>query len=278
MSFLVPAPTYFLTVGSIFGSIVAVGWFIVGLYIYIALIRQISVRTASVDEPKAKAFGIPEALVATFLMSLLVLNLIKGSPAAPMELSTQDLISNLVLTAIVVLILIAFLVFRGFNIDAAAGLSKHGILRATALGAILLLMAYPLVGLADTIMQHFLGHGTTRQNIVELFSGSRTMQQRIMIIVLAVAVAPAAEELVFRFFLYGVLRRYFGIPVGLLINALLFAAVHQHLPSFAPLFVLGSCFTLAYEWSGSILVPMTMHSLFNAVNLVLLAFPSLFDQ
>src|SRR5206468_4903781 len=99
------------------------------------------------------------------------------------------------------------------------------------------------------------------------------LQQRVMIIVLAVAVAPAAEELVFRFFLYGVLRRYFGIAVGLLINALLFAAVHQHLPSFAPLFALGACFTLAYEWSGSILVPMTMHAIFNAITLLALAFP-----
>ena len=104
------------------------------------------------------------------------------------------------------------------------------------------------------------------------------MEQRVIIIVLAVAVAPVAEELVFRFFLYGVLKRYFGIMPGLVINSLLFAAVHQHLPSFGPLFILGCCFTLAYEWSGSILVPMTMHSLFNSLSLVLLAFPELFQQ
>jgi membrane protease YdiL (CAAX protease family) len=59
---------------------------------------------------------------------------------------------------------------------------------------------------------------------------------------------------------------------------LLFAAAHTHLPSFAPLFVLGTCFTIAYEWSGSILVAMTMHSLFNSVSLTVLAFPELFPQ
>ena len=47
----------------------------------------------------------------------------------------------------------------------------------------------------------------------------------------------------------------------------LFAGVHVHLPSFGPLFVLGGCLTLAYEWSGSILVPMTMHALFNFFSL-----------
>jgi membrane protease YdiL (CAAX protease family) len=32
---------------------------------------------------------------------------------------------------------------------------------------------------------------------------------------------------------------------------------------------------VAYEWSGSILVPMMMHALFNAVTLTALAFPDL---
>jgi membrane protease YdiL (CAAX protease family) len=44
-----------------------------------------------------------------------------------------------------------------------------------------------------------------------------------------------------------------------------------------PLFVLGSCFAIAYEWSGSILVAMTMHSLFNSLTLAALAFPEIFS-
>src|SRR5262249_60213694 len=99
-----------------------------------------------------------------------------------------------------------------------------------------------------------------------------------VIIGVAVMVAPMAEEFMFRFFIYGVLRRYFGVAIGLFFNALLFAAAHNHLPSALPLFVLGSCFTLAYEWSGSILVSMTMHTLFNSVQLILLAFPDLFQK
>jgi membrane protease YdiL (CAAX protease family) len=87
-----------------------------------------------------------------------------------------------------------------------------------------------------------------------------------------------AEEFIFRFFIYGVLRRYFGIAIGLLFNSLLFAAAHTHLPSALPLFVLGGCFTLAYEWSGSILVSMGMHTLFNSVQLIFLAFPELVQQ
>jgi membrane protease YdiL (CAAX protease family) len=111
-----------------------------------------------------------------------------------------------------------------------------------------------------------------------MFSQSSTLEQRILIIVLAVSLAPLAEEFIFRFFMYGVMRRYFGRVLGIVASALLFAAVHAHWPSFAPLFVLGSCFAIAYEWSGSILVPMIMHALFNAITLTALAFPELFPQ
>lgn len=253
-------------------------WLLLGAFVYAALLRQLSVRLTPVSDTPHKTFGIPEALAATLLMSLLVLSLVKGGATNVTKLSTEDLINNFILTAVIVLILAGFLIFRGFDLDALAGFSKLGLIRAVSIGGILLLMGYPFVLLADAIVQKMLGEGTTKQNIVELFSGSVSMQQRIMIIILAVAVAPVAEELVFRFFLYGVLKRYFGIVVGLLINAVLFAAVHQHLPSFAPLFVLGCCFTLAYEWSGSILVPMTMHSLFNSFTLVFLALPDWFDQ
>jgi membrane protease YdiL (CAAX protease family) len=251
---------------------------LVGAFIYISVIRQIGVRNAPSSDESARTFGLPEAIVAAVLISLLLLNVIASSSRPAIQLSTRDLAANLALTIVVVLILVGFLQLRGFDLDSLGGLSKFGAVRAVSTGAVLLFFSYPLIIVADAIMQRVLGSGSSRQGIVELFNGSRTIEQRILIIILAVAIAPLAEEFVFRFFLYGVLRRYFGRMVGLTFNALLFAAVHAHLPSFAPLFVLGSCFTLAYEWSGSILVSMTMHSLFNSLTLIFLAFPELFQQ
>ena len=259
-------------------SILTVIWFLAGLFVYLALIRQISVRSDPVGQGLPKRFGVPEAVIASILVFLLLLNLVKGGSASPADVDTWTLINSLILTTVVVLVLVAFLIFRGLDVDALAGFSKVGAVRALALAAILLLLAYPLVIYAEALVERVVGHGSSRQVIVEAFSESTTLRQRIIIIMLAVAVAPMAEELVFRFFLYGVLRRYFGIVAGLVLNSLLFAAVHQHLPSFAPLFVLGCCFTVAYEWSGSILVSMAMHALFNAANLVVLAFPGLVDQ
>jgi membrane protease YdiL (CAAX protease family) len=135
-----------------------------------------------------------------------------------------------------------------------------------------------LIAFSETINQRFFGGGSSKQSIVEFFNGSRTIEQRIMIIVFAVAIAPIVEEFVFRFFIYGVLKRYVGCLLGVILSSLLFSAAHAHFPSFVPLFVLGTCFAISYEWSGSILVSMTMHSLFNSLTLIALAFPEIISQ
>ena len=186
--------------------------------------------------------GLPEAILAWGLISFLLLGLLGSFSGRAVELNTRIVIINLVVELAVVLSIIAVLRLRGFSVHSLAGLSKISFLRVLVAGTVLLLAAYPLVSLAEKVTQSLIGGGSTKQSIVELFSGSQTIEQRIMIIVFAVVIAPMAEEFLFRFFLYGVLRRYFGRFFGITGNALLFAAVHTHLPSFAPLLVLGNLF------------------------------------
>jgi len=248
--------------------------------LYISLTYQISTRTrnASGAEAPARVFGLPEAILAALLIVFLLLTISSTVSQPSIQFSTRNLLANLLLIVFVVLVIITLLQFRGFDVGALAGFFRISFFRALATGAILLFFAYPLIGLSDAISQRFFGGGSSKQSIVEFFSESRTIEQRIMIIVFAVAIAPIVEEFVFRFFIYGVLKRYFGCLLGVILSALLFAAAHAHFPSFVPLFVLGSCFAIAYEWSGSILVSMTMHSLFNSLTLTALAFPEIISQ
>ena len=252
---------------------------ILGFYIYISLIRQIAVRTAPEPVEGERTFGLPEVVLAVALAALFSLNVAASSQAAgKMILRTQDLVANGLISIGLMLFVAAFLRVRGLSVNSLGGFSKLGFWRTIITGAILLFASYPLIFLADLVTRRFLGGDTSRQGIVEMFNESQTLQQRVMIIILAVAIAPIVEEFVFRFFLYGVVRRYLGRAVGLAANSMLFAAVHAHVPSAVPLFVLGTCFTIAYEWSGSILVPMAMHALFNSLTLTFLAFPELFQQ
>jgi len=253
-------------------------YILASILVYISLIWQISVRTSVPAGESGKRFGLPEAILAAVLVSLLLRGISASVSRPSAQVDARDLLANLLLTFALVLFIVAFLRFRGFDLSSLGGFFKISFLRVLSTGTILLFFAYSLISLSELITQRLFGSGSSKQSIVELFSGSRTIEQRIMIIVFAVAIAPVVEEFLFRFFLYGVLKRYFGRFLGLTVNALLFAAAHTHLPSFVPLFILGSCFTIAYEWSGSILVSMTMHALFNSVSLTALAFPELFPQ
>jgi membrane protease YdiL (CAAX protease family) len=265
------------------GTIVYALYVVAAVYIFASLTRQIRARRTLV-QPAAeivptKIFGFPEALLALALISFLLLNVFFAvARTGRVELNNRDLAANFLFSAVVVFLIAAFLRLRGFDLDSLGGFSRLSFLRAASTGVILLFFTYPLLALIEVIVQSIFGSGSSKQEIIDLFNGSQTLQQRVMIIVLAVVVAPVAEEFIFRFFLYGVFKRYFGVAAGVFLNAILFAAVHNHLPSFAPLFVLAACLTLAYEWSGSLLVSMTMHSLFNSLQLIVLAFPQLVRQ
>ena len=249
-----------------------------GVYIYVALVRQISVRVVEPSAEPVREFGWPEATLATFLVSLFLYGLVASASHDVRTIKTHDLLANALFSIGLFLFLAAFLRLRRFDLNSLGGFSKIGFGRSVVTGGILLLAAYPLVILAEVVTQRFSRGTLEKQSIIELFNASNTLEQRVLIIILAVTIAPLAEEFFFRFFLYGVMKRYFGRGVGVVASSLLFAAVHAHLPSFAPLFVLGLCFAIAYEWSGSLLVSMTMHALFNALALTALAFPEAIPQ
>ncbi len=264
---------------TLFGSLIVLA----GVCVYLTLIRQIGARRTTASEEcgvaPRKTFGLPEAFLATGLVVYLLMNVIASfGRRSPVQLGSRELMVNFLFSLFIVFFVAAILKLRGIDIDSLAGFSRTTLKRALSTAVVLLLAATPLILLAEALTQNAFGSGSSKQEIVDLFNTSRTIGQRVAIIVLSVVVAPISEEFIFRFFIYGVVRRYFGVAIGLVFNSLLFAAAHIHLPSAVPLFVLGSCFTLAYEWSGSILVSMAMHALFNSVQLVFLAFPELFQQ
>jgi membrane protease YdiL (CAAX protease family) len=127
------------------------------------------------------------------------------------------------------------------------------------------------VAVGGLITHNFLQNSAKEQELVQRFrevAASSDQMAILTIFVAAVVVAPLVEEFLFRGYFYGVLKRYVGgLPSGLF-TAALFAAVHTNLASLTSLFILAVCFTIAYESSGSLLVPMSMHAIFNLTQLV----------
>ena len=90
------------------------------------------------------------------------------------------------------------------------------------------------------------------------------------ILVSAVVIQPICEEFLFRGFFYGVWKHYLGPWRAGFLACLLFAAFHASLAAFAGLFVLAVCLNIAYERTGSLLVPIGMHAIFNLTSLVVI--------
>ena len=85
---------------------------------------------------------------------------------------------------------------------------------------------------------------------------------RLLYFIVGGAIAPIAEELFFRGFLYGYSRRW-GILPALLLSTAVFVALH--LPSGLPVtqIVGGIVFALVYEGARSLIAPIVIHSLGN---------------
>jgi membrane protease YdiL (CAAX protease family) len=93
--------------------------------------------------------------------------------------------------------------------------------------------------------------------------------QRILLAATAMVAAPMMEELVFRGLLLPVLSRNGQKPFcGIVLSSLLFAVLHQHAGALLPLLGIGIGCSVGYLVTGSLLTPIVMHAMFNAISLL----------
>ncbi len=83
-------------------------------------------------------------------------------------------------------------------------------------------------------------------------------------------VAPIAEEIFFRGFLYGGLRSRLGVAGAMVVSAAFFTTLHLSIDLFIPIFILGLFLAWLYESTGSLYPGMFLHAANNAISLVLL--------
>jgi membrane protease YdiL (CAAX protease family) len=111
---------------------------------------------------------------------------------------------------------------------------------------------------------------------------AETPSQLLLAIAAAVVLAPVAEELLFRGLLHRALRVRLRIVPATLISSVLFAIVHVDVVLSQPialvgLTLVGVVLALAYERTGSLLVPVMIHAVHNAVTIVAVVVTSRLD-
>ncbi|WP_395750069.1 lysostaphin resistance A-like protein [Prosthecobacter sp.] len=164
---------------------------------------------------------------------------------------------------------------RGMNPGELFGLQNihwRTLAVTVAVFTVVILVCVNLVAsLSSSWLQSFWPH-MEPQETVKAFQQSGGYGLKLLVVLLAVVIAPLAEETLFRGFVYGVLKRYTDAPFAALASSLMFAIIHMHIGSLMPLWMLAVLLCLAYEITGCLLVPMILHAIFNGVSIVMMLF------
>ena len=232
----------------------------------------------------SRPFGPPDAMAAALLVAFLTANIfatagaaaVAAGPATPPSDTEQivELVTSMCLSLLFALMLMVYVrIIRDLDPIEMFGLRQHSFLQCIKYAVIGLAVAYAAVLVVN------LGWGTFLDGVwpdkgaqepVQAFQKSNSVALKILLAIYAAGVAPLVEEIMFRGFLYGVVKRYTDSYFAGLATALLFGIVHMHVASLGPLTALGIVLALAYEFTGSLLVPISNHALFNTVNLLLM--------
>ncbi|HEY3861271.1 MAG TPA: type II CAAX endopeptidase family protein [Verrucomicrobiae bacterium] len=140
------------------------------------------------------------------------------------------------------------------------------------LGILFVPVAWELQNVSDQLMK--LAHMESQEQpmVQQLQQPGMTALETAFMGMLALALAPAVEELFFRGILYPAIRRTGHPAAAFWVTSILFALAHWNAATFVPLLVFSALLIYLYECMGNLLAPIAAHSLFNATNFFVLIF------
>jgi membrane protease YdiL (CAAX protease family) len=240
--------------------------------VFFCLVRLVAKGGGKVS---TREFGQPDFYVAGAFVLWFLLIVTNGFGGAERDVTQKEIIHGAALFLGIVVLLGIFMRYRGIPPFRQFGVTRYNVFLCVGMAVGLLMAAYPLVLLTENLTSVAMNGKAQPQNVVEFFlNASEKSDEKavFLMLLLAVVVAPMAEETIFRGYIYGVLKRSMGGVGAGVLSAALFAAMHLNLAALPALFVLALCLTLAYEATGSILVNIFMHGLFNLSMLLVMLY------
>lgn len=155
---------------------------------------------------------------------------------------------------------------RGARFSEATLMRSFSVGQGIALGVGVAVMARFYNGVYGVIVT-LLGFTPPDVDVTRLFPD--TLSGGAAVVVLAVIVAPFAEEIMFRGVLYPGLRDRFNPYAAAIVSSLVFALFHGEPFVFVPIFLLGLMLAWLTDMTRSIWPAIIAHAAFNASALVL---------
>ncbi len=197
---------------------------------------------------------------------------------APEEAAEIGVTAAWVSVTFMLYILAALLIYLGFirgrNLKELFGLERLSVLKVLGVATVSMVVAYPVIYLVMQGMNLFVFRDNfgelETQEVVQLFAETNDLGLKLTLILSTCLVAPLVEETLFRGYFYPVIKRFTDRSFSALFTSAVFAVVHMNVLSMGPLLGLALCFTIAYEVTGCLWVPIAMHAIFNTVNVTLI--------
>jgi membrane protease YdiL (CAAX protease family) len=154
------------------------------------------------------------------------------------------------------------------------GLNIRTIAKDFVMAIVNLLVAWPIMMAAITMTMLFAklfsgqDYQMQRHQQLEMITEYSQLQLRIMIVFVAVVIAPLLEEMLFRGFVQTTIRSFLNTKnsawPAIAASSVFFAIMHADAGHWPALFILGVCLGYSYEKSGSLFRPIFIHLFFNA--------------
>lgn len=196
------------------------------------------------------------------LLALMTLALVFYQMAAGISKQTQPLAFLSVLAELGLLFPVwLFGVYKYRLSWREVGLRRFNFSRSLGLGCIFLLFAFAFNFTWSLFLSLF---GLRAQpDMLPLFG--KGIAGLLLAILAGGVVAPIAEEIFFRGYLFAGMYRLLGLRRAAVLSAALFALAHILPTSWPPIFVLGVLFALLYEQTGSLWPAIIVHSAMNTL-------------
>jgi uncharacterized protein len=189
---------------------------------------------------------------------------------SPQALGFMLILSTLVLDAVLVGVVYFRVVRPGIITWSDMGLSPASLPTAWRAGPAAALALFTVVAAIEVALKALGVQQTQLESLQWLHSAPFWLF--LLVALTAAVLAPIAEEIYFRGYVFRAYYEQKGPLQAYLFSAALFALVHLNLPAFLPIFAVGLFLAYVYRRTGSILPGMLAHAFNNAVAFAFLYF------
>jgi len=112
---------------------------------------------------------------------------------------------------------------------------------------------------------NLLGYTPPPQPVFEVFMEEERSRVLLFLTIFVSVFGPIIEEMFFRGFMYGAIKKRLGILTATFLSACIFSLLHTNIVGFLPIMVLGVLLAYLYETTGSLVASVTVHVVHNSI-------------